>query len=265
MGKFWKRKAEVITHGQSYKSDEFDIDFNVDFDDNPEPNVAEISIWNLTVSTRNKFKTGDKLVLNAGYEGDVGAIVEGEIADIEEKGSKLEVELRLYVATGAGSWGKEEVNMDFPEGTTNLSVIKALAGKTGLSVDKVEIAEDVVYSSGKTVNGLVSSELIDLCLEARSKLIIEKGALNIAPYSKNLDKLTVLNPDTGLIGSPEKITLRQDDETGSIDGYRVQMLLNYTIQAGSTLKLESNRVGGNFIVIEGNHSNHITEVEVVEL
>jgi len=257
----WKRKVQVLTGGMTLENP-LEIHFRVDFDNKPEPNIAEIKIYNLAQDTIARIKKGSGIVLNAGYEGDVGTIFMGDVAKVITDWEGIDKVTRITAGDGAEAWLNTTVSKSFKPGIKGSQVIKDIIGGFGLEVGEIRLTQDVVYKNGKVVHGKLRQALSQIVADCKSKMTITNGVILIRPPSAGTETGFLLNSDTGLIGTPGYIDSDDAD-------YDVECLLNHRLTADSLLRIESRTAFGNFRVVKGNHSgddqNWVTQMEVVAL
>lgn len=259
MAKYWMQKAEILVAGKKFIKDDFEIDFLVSFDDNPEPNICHVMVYNLSDATMALLKKGEKLILNAGYAGDLGTILLGVVEKTETTWEGIDKVTKLTVGEGSDQWLKAYVNKSYAPGTTSSAIIADLAGMFGMELGELKLVNNLTYPRGRSVSGMLQSVIRQVVGETNSKFHISHGKILIRPWETGTETGFLLNADTGLIESPQYF----EEEKRS--GYRVRMLLNHRITVDSILKIESKTANGVFRVCKGSHSgDFITEVEVVE-
>lgn len=262
MAKFWKQKAEILVAGKKLTKDDLEINFKVSFDDDPEPNISEVTIYNLSSSTIAMLKKGENLILNAGYQGDVGTILLGTIEKPETWWEGVDRITRLTVGDGSKQWMEHYVNKSYAPGITAKAILADLAGMFGLELGALQLVNNITYPKGRSVSGMLQSVMRQIVAETGSKFHISYGKILIRPWNAGTQTGFLLNSDTGLIGSPQPF---EEEVNGKyIMGYKVQMLLNHRITVDSILQIESRTANGIFRVRKGTHTgDFITEVEVV--
>ena len=87
---FWIREATLIIEHNKYSLSGLNFKFDISFEDSDEPPVATITVTNLSANTRANIKKHDTVILNAGYEGDVGCILIGKIVGLKHKQSNVD-------------------------------------------------------------------------------------------------------------------------------------------------------------------------------
>ena len=250
----FRKKTELIIDGRKYTSDSIDIDFLVEFDSDPEPNVAEISLWNASEDTIGRIKKGAKVIVNAGFEGDLGVLIAGTVGTYEVISYNVDKELKLYVGDGIDVWNTP-IKMTF-KNTNADTVVKKLLEMSGLRA-KIDLGKNVTYPQ-VVFNGKLSDALKRIATDTESKFFIKNGQGYMVKESFKEQSIFFLNIDSGLIGSPERILI--DEKIG----YRVNCILQHRINVGSYVRIDSRRVKGDFKVVKGKHAD-ITEMEVLPI
>ena len=82
---FWIRDATLTIGNKQYSLGGLNFTFEIPFEDSDEPPVATIKVTNLSAATRAGIKKNDPVVLNAGYEGDVGCVLIGKVVGLKHK------------------------------------------------------------------------------------------------------------------------------------------------------------------------------------
>lgn len=263
MSRFWKRKIELIGGGKSFTNDMLEIDFRVPFDDDDEPNISTIEIYNLSNDSINAVTKGKNIILNAGYEGNVGTILQGTIESCHTRWEGVDKITRLTVAEGSEQWLTAYVSKSFKPGITATAILRDLTGQFGMELVDFKLENDKTYPRGRSVSGMLQSVMRQIVQETGSKFHISNGKIYIRPWSSGNETGFLLNSDTGLIESPQPF--EEQDADGSVkSGYKVKMLLNHRVNVDSIIRIESKTVTGNFRVQKGTHyGDFITDVEVL--
>lgn len=250
----YNRRIELIINGNVYDSDNYDIEFNVPFTNSSEPDIAEISIYNISSKRLGEFKKGNKVTLSAGYNHDVGIIATGEIESIEGIEHGVDTELRLFVFPKLRSTAFKET---FPSGMTNQQILNNIVGGLGLEVGSIKVGKVLTYST-RAFKGELRDIVLGLVADSESKFYVKDNKIYIAPLDASDKTDFTLNANTGLIGSP------QVTEIDGKAGWKIESLLNHRLSVNSVFKVQSKYIGGTFKVVRGVHSDFITSVEVIE-
>lgn len=262
----FNRQAEIILGTKSFHSDIFDMEFTVEFDDTPELNHAEVTIYNLSNSTVHGIKSNMPVIINAGYEGDVGSVFIGAIYDMDTKRSGVDRVTIVRAVDASGQRGKLRVNRSYKKGIRASQIITDLCGLAGVSIGALSLPKDVQYRNGKNVSGNILSVLKSIAVDCEAKYHISKGLAFFTGKSKGQDIRFVFDSETGLIGSPEPF-VEVDEDGKEVKGFNVKALLNHRVQADSIIELGARDANGKYRVRKGSHvfadSGMLTEMEVV--
>ncbi|ALS27200.1 hypothetical protein IJ21_17990 [Paenibacillus sp. 32O-W] len=261
--KQFKRKVIVEVGELTFDSAKLHIEFDVPFDDDTDPDESEIRIYNLSASSINQMKRNQKLVLKAGYEGDVGVLMEGRISYITSRMDGGDKVTRIGVIDGPDLTNIKVKNKAFKKGVRASQILSALVPLLKLPVAAFRLPKDKTYAKGYSVSGAIVDNLAQITKECGASFYVNKGRLYIRPLSVGDDTRFVLKPSTGLIKSPEFF---QDDD--GVKGYQVQCLLQHRITTASIIDIESKFVKGRFRARRGSHicnaDEFMTSFEVVE-
>lgn len=233
---------------------DLNLDFNITFNKDDEQPVNDVSIINLTPETIRSIATGQVLILNAGYSDDLGNILSGKISDIETSTDKVDRTLKLMVTPDIGVILTKIVSLTYAPGTLASYIVKDLMNKVGLEVGTIKLASNITYADGKIINGTVDIALKQIVSETNSFMFVRCNIIYIVDSVYEIDTGILLNPSTGLIGSPETIDLN------GATGYKIKSLLNPMLTVGSVFRLESRYLSGLFRVENGTHSGDFTTV-----
>ena len=129
----WIREAILVIGHNKYSLAGLDFSFEIPFEDSDEPPVATLSVTNLSPNTRAGIKRNDPVVLNAGYEGDIGCILIGKVVGLKHKQSNTDWTSTLTVQPCADEILNSLVNKTYAENTVASAMIrdprKGLPGK----------------------------------------------------------------------------------------------------------------------------------------
>ncbi|MCE5168532.1 hypothetical protein LQV63_04285 [Paenibacillus profundus] len=261
MSESYGRVTELIVGGQTLKTPDLEIHFDVPFDDDPDPNEARIEIYNLSDNTVNNITHHSKVVLNAGYKGDVGTILSGYISFYETRWDGPDKITTFSVLDSEPLDERTIPSVSYAKNTKASTIIKDLLKRGKLSVAVMSLVKDVVYTEGMTVEGSVVDAIKNVAADCQTSFYILQGKLYIRPLSQGDRTNFVLSPKTGLLGSPSFFS---DDSSA---GYQAQCLLNHRLTTGSLITLESRVVEASLRVRRGRHSSSgtdfTTDVEAV--
>lgn len=245
--------ATVRSGGVTVSSDTLDIEFRIPFDDDLEPNEAEITIFNLSGNTQNQLKQGAAITVEAGYKGDTGVIFSGFISKVSTTYEGVDKVTTIYALDDIKDHSVQSVS--FAEGTSASAILRTLIGLTGIPVAVFKPRRDHTYSDSQNVDGDLMQHIHKYAEVCGISVYVSRGKI-YARHIKEGDNLHFnLSPDTGLIGSPGAYTeeIHAADYVDTIDGYKVEMLLQHRMCAGAIVNLQGKAAKGTYRVCKGEH------------
>lgn len=245
--------AEIVSGGVTISSKTLDVEFVVPFDDDMEPNEAEIVVYNLSDNTIKQLKNGANITIEAGYKGDTGVLFSGFISKVKTVHEEADKVTTIYAMDDIKEHTIE--SMAFAEGTKASAILKALIEKTGIPVAVFKVRRDHTYEDAQTVDGDLMENIKKYAEVCGISVYVSKGKI-YARYIKDGDNLNFnVSADTGMIGSPSEFNeeIKAEDYTDTIDGYKVEMLLQHRLCAGAIVNLTSKAAKGTYRVCSGEH------------
>ena len=218
----------AIVQMDTVKVEGLRIAFDIEKDAEPEPNPAEISVWNLAKKTRAKML--DRiipLILQAGYVDNIeqifiGDIRPGGVTTVRSEGDWITTfkagdgdnahKARIQESFAKGAKPKDVFRKVMEKIEEHLSGNKSLAAKIADKIaDAIEAGKkgglDAVldeFFGGTIVSGNAIKEISQLLKSFGYGYSIQDGHQQVVEDGKWTDEDPVLlTPDTGLIGSPE--------------------------------------------------------------
>ena len=258
----FKRIMQVSISGvdRTFTYPELEINFNGSFDNNAEPNDYTVNIYNLNQDSISRINREAAIILNAGYEGDVGTISAGVITRVETDTSTVNRLTEIEFQDASEQWLNVIVNRTFTGPILASQVLAELTQNIGLEIGFINLVNDITYQTGKTVFGKLSTVLKTIVRETNSNITLRNGKIDITPSSQGFETGFILNNQSGLI------SINKLDDKDSQAEYKVKMLFNHRIRPKSILSIESTKVQGLFFVIEGKYNNDFTiDVDVARL
>lgn len=280
---YWIREITLEAGGKIFETigdNALDIEFDVPFADKAEPDVATVTIYNLSDDSIAEIRKEGKAILSAGYRKmhNISEILSGEIEEMKTEWRGLDKVTTITISDGAKSWRKKELNKTYANDTKAKAIMKDLIDTLGYTVVELNPKNNINYPLGKTIKGVASKSLIQLAKDTESKMFVNKGRIVIRPEDKGYESGILLNADSGLLDTPtqnknmtgdkidtpdrEKAKKSNEEEVPS---WTVKCLLNPQIETDSIISIESRSINGKFRVKSGKHSKDFTtELEVVE-
>jgi hypothetical protein len=258
-----------IEHG--FGKGALDVSFSIERSLKPEPNTAEIRVWNLNADHRSqleeiktektKTSTGQQVpvLIEAGYEGGYTQLFSGTMRTAFTVREGADLVTTLQSGDGEKEYNRRRINLSIAKATPNASVLQQVVKALGVgegnlaTVTPALAAVPLLFPQGGVLSGSASQILTRITQSLGFEWSIQEGTLQIlqarAPLSVSA---TLLSSDTGLVGAP------------SIDNEGVltaRCLLIPDVFPGRLLVLESERLSGNFRVEKCNYSGNTAGTE----
>lgn len=279
---FWIRDLEVLAGGKKFETlgkNGLEIDFDIIFSDGKEPDVSEVTIYNLSDDSINQIKKDGYCIVNAGYKhmGNKGNILSGDIEEVTTTWQGLDKETKIKVTDGGKKRRKAKISKTYKENTKASFIMRDLINVMGYEIVELKPKKDKVYKLGKTVNGFCSDILKMLVKDTESKMFVNKNRITIRDQEKGYETGFVLSPESGLVGSPSLNRDNTGDKAPDVSTdkekkenkkekktWEVRSLLNPKIETDSLIMIKSKVLDGKFRVIKGKHTKDFETVITVE-
>lgn len=280
---YWIQQVEVLAGQKKFTNDGKDaleIEFDIPFSNNKEPDIAEITIYNLSDSSIEQIKKDGYIMVNAGYKqlGNIANIFTGQIEEVATEWLYVDKVTKIKATDGGDAWRKIKVNKTYQKNTKASDIMRDLANAMGYEITKIEPKEDITYRLGKTITSYASTSLDQLAKDTKSKLFINKNRITIAAEDKGNNTGVLLNENSGLIGTPSMVKDETGDKNDARDyeankkendkerkAWRVTSLLNPMFETDTIIKVESRTINGEYRIVRGVHNRDFnTELVVVE-
>jgi hypothetical protein len=253
MAKLFKRAVVIQVDDVQVK--DLRVTFRVHKTIGKEPNTCVAAITNLKRDTRARLKSKGAFVsLFAGYDGRVQQIFSGDARRITHVHERPEWTTKIECGDGETAFLFGRVSESFKAGTRWRDVVRKVALQVARDPGNVEAQlSDVqdVFLHGYSAQGRAAGELDRLLKGRNLEWSVQDGRLQVlGPSDTNTDGITVLTPDTGLIGSPE---FAAPKEKGGPDVLRVKTLLQGQLRPGGKFRVDSQTVPGLFKAVEVTH------------
>ncbi len=251
------------------------IQFDVQKDTQEDPNVHSIRIYNLKEATRKALEKPDlRAYLYAGYEEESGPILvaAGTVVDSFTRFESPDVITELAVVDGYGELRDTAVSLGYGPGANSATIIQAVSQQIGLVLNMPRSLSARTWDHGFSFYGPARQALHKLCRGAGLEWSVQNETLQVVAVRGVTERsIVVLRPDSGLIGSPDRVrqSAREMDanaEPGSgkkkrkkkdhsvaativserqrRDGWRVRSLLLPWLNPGDRVKMDSRQVQG---------------------
>ncbi|HEX3045404.1 MAG TPA: hypothetical protein VHY08_11665 [Bacillota bacterium] len=259
------QKAQLVIADRCLEYPELAYEFEINFSTDSDSNTGNLKIYNLSSATIDLFQKGQLFMLSAGYREDLGVILLGVIVSATSAWEGTEKITTAIIGDCTDRWLKVTINNTWRAGITASQVAKDIVANLGLGTEGIQIPKDITYPRGKTFSCTCKRALEELARDLKLKLHFTGGKLYLKPEEAGLSDIVLLNSDTGLMGSPEKV---DDGQEKSKNRYKVQSLLNHRLRTDAVVKIESQSLQGLWRIDKGKHvlsgDDFHTEMEVVK-
>lgn len=247
-------------------SETLDMEFVVPFDDDMEPNEAEIILYNLASSTIKQFKVDAAISLEAGYTGDTGVVFSGYIKSVRTTYSGADKVTTIKALDDIKDHDMQSIA--FAKGTKASYILKTLLKKTGIPIAVFKVRRDHKYKDSQTVDGDLMENIRKYAEVCGISAYVSRGKI-YARYIKEGDNVHFnISSETGMIDYPVEYTeeVTAEDFKETINGYEVGMLLQHRMCAGAIVQLSSKIATGQYRVCSGTHrfspDEAVTEIKM---
>lgn len=245
--------------------------FKLTLDDKPEPNNAEIAVWNLSADSRAQLDgKGFRVILAAGYGTNTEQIFSGDVRRFDHQRIGPDWVTKIEVGDGERAFNHARISESFGAGTAVRDVLRkaiaAMQGDPGNALQKIQgIAGDFV--TGYVAHGRAALELTRLLEPQGYTWSVQGGRLQILGPNDYTDEIgPLVSPDTGMIGTPE---VGSPEKKGQPAVLKVRSLLLPRMRPGQRFELRSSAKSGTFkarkVVHTGDTagSEWYTEIEAI--
>lgn len=265
MSKLFGRVIDIKSDAVRMNNTDLDIEFEVPFDDDLDPNMSEIGVYNLSQTTRNNLKNKQPFTLNAGYKEDSGLILSGRIVNTHTTPVGADRLTVIKVLDSVVYSTKKTLKKSYKKGIKADAILLDLAKIIGLKIAVIKLPKNIVYKKGYTIDGDVLKEMQKIASDCAASCYISRGQAYIRDIREGDNNQFRLNADTGLVGSPEPF---EKEKSGIVTkGYKIKCLMQYRIHAGAIIYLEAVGIKATLRVKSGKHiakgNTFYTEMEAI--
>ena len=209
--------------------------------------------------------------MTAGYRGDTGIIFKGRIVKTKTLWSGLDKVTTIHAIDSYNLYERTVESITFGAGTKASKVLRALVDRLGLPVAVFKVRRDHSYAGGVTVDGGLMAAIKQYAGVCGVSVYINRGKIYVRNISDGDNIGFNVNPDTGILDSPEEFTEEQANEvtTETVTGVKMKMLLEHRMTTAVIVDLESRNYKGRYRVREGRHvcngTDFYTEVTCLDI
>lgn len=259
-------EAEIICEAVTITSNELDLEFTVDFDDDIVPNEAEIIVYNLSNNTINQFKKDTEISIKAGYNGDTGILFKGYVTSVKTKREGADRVTTIKCIDDIKDHTITETT--YEAGTKASTILNDLLKKTGTPIKIFKPYRDWEYTSEEKVDGDLMEKVKHYSQVCGVSTYINNGQIYSRRLSEGDNLYFTLSEETGLLGTPEEfeeekslVMQEADEEAGkekvdyseTIKGFECECLLQHRFSAGGIVALKSQEANGEYRICSGQH------------
>jgi hypothetical protein len=216
------------------------------------PNAAEVVVYNLSGSSRARLQEPEQVVrLYAGYDGVVGPklLYQGDVVGVEHQFPSPESTTKLTARDGYRAERDGVVSLSYTPGVSALQVVRDMAKALGAPEKFFAKLKDQKFAGGFSFTGRAKDGLQQMLKFLGGEYTIQAGNMKVLDKGEgdNTSKDAVLvTPDSGLIGSPERILSLEDEVKAEAEkkkaGWKIRCLLRTEIEPGSWFAFASRAV-----------------------
>lgn len=251
---FFRRSAAIdveLKSGEILRVRDLRIAFEVSKENKPSANKAEIKIYNLSQTTRNKLREKDALVrVFCGYEGEGGAglVFVGNAQYIVNEWQTPEIVTTIEAQDGIRATRESRVSLSYGNNTKAKTVLDRVIGEMGL-IPRQTYATNGFFPQGYSFNGRCKDSLDEICNRFGLTWTIVDNQIQILQKGSDTERVYLISPESGLINTPERCEDQEGDlEKGRTDSpeWKVTSLLNPSLNPGDRMELRSKDANGIF-------------------
>lgn len=226
------------------------MDFSVVKSRKRSSNKAEITLWNLEPTSLGVLQTpGCEVRLVAGYAEAAGLVFEGQIAKrgVTISPERPQLKVKIEAGDGESALARVSAGISLDVGASYRDAIRACCTDMGIKSGNLEDIPgiDRQFAGGFVAVGPTRDILTGLMRDLGCEYSVQNGALQgLAPRAARRETAVLLNPTSGLIGSPTK----------SKDGVEAKSLLQPSILPGSLIQIDAIDLKGIYVASEVTHA-----------
>ena len=266
MSLFFIRSASLQIGTNRYSMDDgFYFEFEIPFYDSEELASVSFKIHNLSEATRKSIVKNLPIILNAGYEDDVGVIFVGIINGAFAQLNGTEWIVDISATAVLQEWLNTEINKTYMPGTDAENILRDLLNIFGVEVGRFELKENRIYPRGRICSGKMKDVLKKIVTEeCGSRMLVRDNQIMINDPSAAIYSGALLTPNTGLLASqgdnsetlvatPDEAQSTKEEKDEKGETVKIKCLLNHHIGAGDIIQVQSKARSGVYQVISGTH------------
>lgn len=249
---------------------QFEINKSLPKGKKPKPNTCDITISNLSLSTRSDLETKPLCVqLDAGYDGAARFLFAGDLRFGMTKLDGATWQTLLQLGDGGRRFSHSRVNKSYGARTSVRMVLTDAAASMGLALPPGLASDrdlDTVFEHGHVSSGAARDKLTSILAPYGYHWSIQNGKLRVLKdgETSNTSPLPI-DEANGMIGTPE---FGSPPRSGKRPHMTVKMLLYPELTPGDLVQLTSKVKNGLFRIEQVKHQGDThggaweTEIEI---
>lgn len=258
-------------------ADGFFFDFEVPFYDSDQLVTASFTVNNLSEPSRMGIQKNQVVILNAGYEDDMGVLFVGQVTNCSHKQSGVEWQTKITATAALDQWLNTQINKTYGENCKAEDIVRDLLNIFGLEVGIFQLVENVVYPRGRVCSGKLKDVLTEIVInECKSRLLIRANQVIINNPADGVTKGYLLTPESGLlmhsddlnntsVASQQLAGASKEEKAAEEKTWKRKCLLNYRLGPGDQIQIQSRDLNGRFLIVSGKHKGSPTGTWLTEI
>lgn len=198
------------------------------------PNLCKLTIFNANQDTLSILQRKyTKIILNAGYKGDIGLLFKGQVRNVFQGRQGTEKSLVVYAGDGERDWQNAQFNKTFTESVTIKAAIEEVLKSFGeVTTGVIEGIPNVADKiRGQTLSGSSKDILDKFADEYGFNWSIQNEEVVIVPDESPIqgDQAVLVSAATGMLNSPTITEIGAD----------VKTLLNHRMLPNRSFQIDS--------------------------
>lgn len=253
MGELFGRVARVTVG--TLRVSGLRVTFKVSKGVSSEPNTMDLSLYNLSETSRAKLRdTSVPVILEAGYRSNAMQLFSGDARTIQHQRRGPDIITRVQCGDGERAYATARTSASFAPGAQLVDVMRQLKDDMGVNAGNAmaRVAEGDFagavdqFVHGLSLHGKTSDCMTQVVGAAGLTWSIQDDALQVlAPGEPTMDEAVVLSSSTGLVGSPE---------IGEEGAVKFTSLLQPALRPGRRVDLRAQELRGMFRVERVTHN-----------
>jgi len=253
-------KLKVDNGRESYYFSDYRINFTAS-KKGRNASSCRVSIYNLSENTRNYIFNGNqKIYLSAGYLEESGEeiVYIGDIKSTENRMQRPDIITIIDSGDGAVALCDAQISLSYNPGSDGKQMLREIVDSFKLpKKTNLSLIQNIkkIFSNGFNYTGSSQVVLDKICKNMGLTWSIQNDELKVyEDYNTDKSVWIELSSDTGMLGSPNKIKIKQGDK--DVDGWIIETLLQPKAEPGGVIVVSSAITGNDklFKIVSVEHT-----------